>query len=182
MGRLQIPWGALVTITTSRTTSDSIQASGKRRVSFEFEDHNGDTYLLSGLDIDQVVDVDALRLSKHAEIENDLAEREVLKAISDAIAGNNPDRTAEHQTQASFDRRFLGRSMQLDAQPFYNCLPVYQRVLTQGNNAGQRAAYLGVPTADFNLIDTRYTNVMGIAWFLNDEKQQTWSKLPENFR
>lgn len=115
------------------------------------------------------------------EIEEYLAWREVEEQISVAISGENPDKVAEHQTQAEFDRRFLGRSMILNAQPFYNCKPVYDRVQTQGANAKQRAAYLGVLRTEYDLVNARFNNVTGIAWFLDDEKGMQWEEINEAF-
>ena len=88
-----------------------------------------------------------------------------------------------NDTQAAYDRRTLGRAMLLtDVQEFYSYLPLFQAMEARGGaNANQRAAYLGVSTTNYDLMAKRFSDVQGIAFFLDDEKNQIWTELPPEF-
>jgi len=109
--------------------------------------------------------------------------QEVNEALLFAESGNNPDRVPQYQTQAEFDRRVLGRAMLLrDVHTLYAIYPMFVAVRTRGGaNAAQRAAYLGITSTQWNLIDTRFNDLNGSAVFISDEKNQRWLELPTEF-
>lgn len=118
-----------------------------------------------------------------SQVEFDLAEEEVNTAIDELYKGNSPDKVAEEQSQADFDRRVLGRIMGIaDAHLVLLAYPFFLAVQTRGGaNNSQRATYLGVPSDEYNLVDSRFSNVNGISWFLTDEKNQIWNKVLEGW-
>ena len=178
-----------MSIISHQTIADNhVQANGERGIRHEFTDHlskkhiRGDRRVADeGGKAATEAAYEPERLAMIPDVELSLAWNEVNEQISVAISGGNPDKVAEHQAQADFDRRFLGSAMLLDAQPFYNCKSVFDRVQLEGANANQRAAYLGVSSTEYNLIDTRFNNVNGVVWFLNDEKAQQWTQINEAF-
>jgi len=117
------------------------------------------------------------------QIELDHALNEADEAAALSMRRINPDKVPEHQTQADFDRRVLGRIMLIDdAHAIYAAYPMFQAVEGRGGaNANQRASYLGISSSEYGLIAVRFNNVPGVAWFLEDEKNQIWNELPEVF-
>lgn len=172
-------------IISHQTIADGhLQVDGRRYIRHVFTDHLSNTQPFPLRLVDGAwteAEYSAERVALVSSVETRLAQQEVKDQIEIAIQGGNPDKVAEHQTQADFDRRFLGEAMLLDAQPFYNCKPVFDRVQTEGANANQRASYLGVTSAEYGLVDDRYNNVNGVAWFLNDEKGMQWVEINEAF-
>lgn len=176
-----------MSIVSSETIADShTQSDGTRYVTHYFTDHLGGVtkrgpHSVAGSDTETEYAV--LRAGMEQSILNHLANQEIQAAIARAEQGLSVDAIPDHQTQAEFDRRVLGRMMLIgDAHTFHNAYSFLQAVeLRGGANANQRASYLSVSTADYNLIDTRFGNVNGVAWFLADEKNQIWSELPEAF-
>ena len=147
----------------------------------EYTDHLGKIWSVGRI-LPTDANVDADRLSLVLEVEDGLALAEIMEAVSRAENYLNPDKVpADHQLQANFDRRVLGRVMMLeDAHAVLAAYPMFQAMeLRGGANANQRASYLSITLATYNQIDERFSNVNGIAWFLNDEKNQIWTELPE---
>ena len=171
-----------MSIVSHQIVSNSLQRAG-RRVVYEYTFHNGDTRELGPKILPDGVDIDADRGSLVSDIEDQRALEEVMEAISLAWDRQNPDRIPDHQTQAEFDRRVLGQMMLVDdAHAVLAAYPMFQAVeLRGGANANQRADYLGMDVATYNLIDDRFSNVNGVAWFLTDEKNQLWDELPEGY-
>jgi hypothetical protein len=112
-----------------------------------------------------------------------LAEQEINAAMSRLGSGLTVDTVPDHQTQADFDRRVLGRMMLIDnIYDFYQGFAFFQIVETRGgNNAGQRATYLGIDVADYNLIDARFVNADSASFFVDTDKTSIWDELPEVF-
>lgn len=79
-------------------------------------------------------------------------------------------------TQADYDRLSLGRAMVItDVDDFYAYLPLFKAMESRGGaNANQRASYLGVSTANYNLMADRFGDVEGIAFFLDNANGQIW--------
>lgn len=164
----------------------SIVSSYTARGHHIFVDHNAIEHK-TGFRRSAVINDDITNTAERAAmtttIEEQLAEQEVNDAVAQAELGNNPDKVAEHQPQADFDRRVLGRMMLFtDVHTFYAAYPMFQAVESRGGaNKNQRASYLGISTSQYDLIANRFNNVSGVAWFLNDEKNQVWSELPSEF-
>ena len=50
-----------------------------------------------------------------------------------------------------------------------------------GANAGQRASYLGVSTENYGLMEDRFNDDEGAAFFIEDSKSQIWKEVPPEF-
>ena len=167
-------------ITSSETVLNELQPNGTRKVLFSYTFDTGWVTTYGPLFVAGATDVDALRLSLIPQIEHDAAIREIDTQFTIAENFQNPDKTAEYQQQADFDRRLLARMMQTpDVHVFYAGYPFFQAVESRGGaNANQRATYLGVTSGEYGLVEDRYNNVNGVAWFLTDEKNQVWEEIP----
>ncbi len=175
-----------MSIASSNTISDGIQAGGTQRITHYFTDHLGGVTRKgpkaapgSWTETEYAADRAALEQS----VLDLLARREIREAISQAENGNNPDKVPNHQTQAEFDRRLLGELMTvLDAHTFYAALPFFQAVESRGGaNANQRASYLGIDRPTYDLIANRFGDVQGVAFFLDNAKGQVWEELPDGY-
>ena len=166
----------------SHTVTTTPQSATRVNAVYVFTDHIGGTTTINKL-VANAFDTEADALSMYAQVEAQLADAEVGVAISAAELWNNPDKVPDHQTQADFDRRVLGRLMTfLDAHVFLAGLPFFQAVETRGGaNAEQRAVYLGVDTTSYNLMDNRFGDVQGVAFFLNDDKNNVWDNVPDGW-
>ena len=93
------------------------------------------------------------------------------------------DIAAEYQDQNDYDRRSLGRAMTIESTDiFYTYLGLFKAMEGRGGaNAGQRATYLEIPRAEYDLIANRFNDVEGIAFFLDDAKGQVWEELPPGY-
>jgi len=151
-------------------------------VRYRFIDDGGSDYVMDRRVL-QGTDLDAYAVSIYTAIDDTLARREVSQSMALVRNEQPPTDTAEFQPQADYDRRVLGRCMTLDdASQFFAAYPFFQAVeLRGGANDAARAAYLGVPTSEWQAIATRFNNVNGVSWFLTDEKEQTWDKLPGEY-
>jgi hypothetical protein len=109
--------------------------------------------------------------------------QQVLQEYKDVELSEKDITTLWNDTQADYDRRALGRAMNLtDTHEFYSFLPLFQAMEGRGGaNAIQRAAYLGVSIENYNLMATRFGDVQGIAFFLDNEKDQIWDTIPQEF-
>ena len=106
-----------------------------------------------------------------------------LASLADIETGSGADIVAEYQSQADYDRRALGKAMiGTDIDEFHQVLPLYLAMTARGgNNAGQRAAYLGVPTAQYNSMAVRFNDDQGAASFIDDAKGQVWDEIPADW-
>jgi hypothetical protein len=159
----------------SHVVTTSPQSATRMNVVYTFTDHISGETVVTKL-VPYAFDTEADALSLYAQVEQQLADTEISEAIAVAEAYGNPETFPFHQTQADFDRRLLGRLMTyLDAHVVYAGLPFFQGVEIRGGaNSIQRAAYLGVSSQDYSLVDSRFGDVQGIAFFLDDDKDQVW--------
>lgn len=104
--------------------------------------------------------------------------RDEVAEDTKALKNDQPERTPDEQTQADYDRRVLAEFMQEeDAHVFLKGLDFFLSFEARaGSNAVQRAAYLGVPLAEYQLVAARFGDVQGAAFFLNDDKNQVWDE------
>lgn len=167
-------------IISQQIVEDSPQSNNRRRVQYAFTDHLGVVYTYGEIIVSDTFDADVDILSRVVGVEKDLADKEIYDAVSGVYIGISPEKVPEHQSQAVYDRRVLGRMMLVeDAHAFYAAYPMFQAVeLRGGANTNQRATYLGIPSATYALIANRFNNVSGISWFLSDEKNTIWDALP----
>jgi len=107
----------------------------------------------------------------------------LLESLKSSELSKGDQATQWHDSQADYDRRALGRAMTIaDADEFYSYLPLFKAMEARGGaNANQRAAYLGVSTANYNLMADRFGDVEGIAFFLDNAKGQIWDEIPAEF-
>ena len=161
------------------------EADGTRRVTHHFVNHLGGVYdkreRMAGTDTETEYLTRRLELIPTAE--KYFANIELSQAYSAASTGQSPERVAEHQTQAEFDRRLLGRLMiDPDIYTFHAAQPFWSAVQARGGaNANQRAAYLGVSRANYDLIANRFGDDQGAAFFIDNAKGQVWSEIPAEF-
>lgn len=106
-----------------------------------------------------------------------------LAQLADNEASLGADIVAEYQAQNNYDRRALGKAMVLtDVDEFYAVLPLFKAMEARGGaNKNQRAAYLGVSGANYTLMEDRFNDVEGIAFFLDNAKGQIWEEIPQEF-
>ena len=155
--------------------------SGNRQnVTVTFTMHTGETTEIYKL-VPVGYDIESEALSLYPTIEKQFAHKEVDDAIGGVSRKISPDITAQHNTQADYDRRVLGRTMLFEnVHDFYFCLPFFQAVEVRGGaNANQRATYLGITRELYDPIAIRYGEVQGIAFFLDSD--EIWTELPEEF-
>ena len=170
-----------MSIVSHRIISVSVQADERKRVQYGFTDHLAIEHFWNRGTVDGALDLDADRVATIPQVETYLANQEVSDAVTLAENWQSPEKVAEHQSQADFDRRVLSRiMMMLDAHAVNAAYPMFQAMeLRGGANANQRATYLGVTNDIYGQIDGRFSNVNGVAWFLDDEKNQRWEIMPE---
>lgn len=89
-----------------------------------------------------------------------------------------------NDTQADYDRIALGQAMLiLDVDQFISVLPLFQGMESRsGNNAVQRAATLGVSTANYNLMQSRFNVAVGIQGGVATMNSEAWDVIPEEFK
>ena len=90
------------------------------------------------------------------------------------------EKVAQYQAQNDYDRRALGIAMTFtDVDEFYAVLPLFKGMEGRsGSNANQRAATLEVSRAGYDDMANRFNDVEGIAFFLDDHKEQIWDEIP----
>ena len=169
-------------ITSSETVLNELQSDGTRKVRFKYTFDTGLVLYWGPTFVPGATDVTALRTSLISQMEADAAETEIQEQVTVAEGLENPDKTAQYQTQADFDRRLLAHMMLVEnAHHFYASYPFFQAVETRGGaNANQRATYLGVTSVEYGQVEDRYNNVSGVSWFLTDEKNQIWTEYPSD--
>lgn len=106
------------------------------------------------------------------EVTNEIQER-YQEHLSGARSLTDP---SEYQPQADFDRRMLAQFMvETIIENFRSGLSFFQDVEVRGGaNANQRAIYLGVPRAEYDLVAKRFNDLQGALTFIDDEKNQVW--------
>lgn len=166
----------------SHTITTSPQSDTRINITVVFTDHLGDTTTVRK-QVPTDYDSEAWALSYYAVLDEQAASGEISEAFQNAENGINPDRVAVYQTQSEFDRRLLGRLMTVeDVNVFYAGLPFFQAVESRGGaNANQRAIYLDVPRAEYDLVAARFGDVQGISFFLDDAKDAIWPDIPDGW-
>ena len=91
-------------------------------------------------------------------------------------AKNNESNPAQYQTQPDLDRKTLAELMQIaDALEFSTSLQWFRDFeVRAGANTNARAAYLGVPKAEYDLVATRYNQITGLVSGLNADAARVW--------
>ena len=159
----------------SHTVTTSPQSSTRMNAVYWFTDHIGGVTVVNKL-VANEFDTNSDALSMYPQIEIQLANDEIYHQFSIAENGENPDINSVHSIQATFDRKLLGLVMTLsNAQIFLGSLLFYQALeLRGGANSGQRAIYLGVALEDFQLVETRFNQIMGAETILNADEERVW--------
>jgi hypothetical protein len=166
----------------SHTIDTAPQSPTRVNLTIVFTDHLGDTFTIRK-QVPTDFDSESWALSYYSILEEQAATGEVSESYENAENGVNPDKTAIYQTQSEFDRRLLGRLMVTeDVNVFYAGLPFFQAVESRGGaNANQRAIYLDVPRAEYDLVAARFGDVQGISFFLDDAKNAIWPDIPDGW-
>lgn len=182
-----------MSITNSYTEADAhTQANGRRWITHYFTAHTGEVEKRGPKKVPGAwteTEYAAERTALEPQILSRLADKEIQQAISDAERNitNTPKipiaRLPEHQTQVEFDRRLLGRTMQIfDLEVFVEFYTWFQGTIeAYGPNAVQRAANLGVQLADYSLIENKYNEIAAIRVQVANQRTQIWDDLPAEF-
>ena len=103
-----------------------------------------------------------------------------LASLADNEANRGVDIAPEYQDQNDYDRRALGKAMVgTDIDEFHAVLPLFKAMEGRGGaNANQRAVYLGVIKADYDLMADRFGDDEGVAFFIDNAKGQVWEEIP----
>ena len=103
-----------------------------------------------------------------------------LASLAENETESGLDVFPEYQDQNDYDRLSLGKAMLItDIDDFHIRLPLFKAMeLRGGANASQRAVYLGVLLADYNLMADRFGDDEGVAFFIDNAKGQVWDELP----
>jgi hypothetical protein len=167
----------------SHTLTSTIPSGDRNYVTYEFVHDAGRVDRINKL-VPSGFDTEADMVSMIPVLEQSAADAEVRDAVSRAEQYQTPDLVPSlYQPQPDYDRRVLGRCMMfVDVQAFYAALPMWQAMeLRGGANANQRAAYLGITRIDYDLMAARWGDVQGIGFFLDDDKNNIWAELPDDF-
>lgn len=154
---------------------------GKRLVIARYQDSTGEWHQRSWTG--PITDVAQFVLDQIPQIEEDLAQQEIDAAVSEAVAGNNPDKVPVHQTQIEFDRRLIGRLMvidQVDIDARLSALPFWiAQEGRNGNNNNARADTLGVPRTEYSDTDNVFGDLQGIQGGVNSINAKLWDEVLE---
>jgi len=103
-----------------------------------------------------------------------------LASLADIESGSGADILAEYQDQPDYDRRALGKAMVGPGiEEFHAVLPLFKSMEGRGGaNANQRANYLGVTTISYRDMANRFGDDEGVAFFIEDHKNQVWPEIP----
>jgi len=107
-----------------------------------------------------------------------------LQSMKDAELSNQNIAPLWNDTQADYDRRSLGRAMLIaDVDNFISYLVLFQAMESRGGaNAGQRARYLGVSSANYNQMRSRFGIAVGIQGGVATMKAEIFDTRPEEFK
>jgi len=171
-----------MSVTTRNIIDDSVNHHGQRSISVDYILHTGEI-IRKKLKLDVVDDANTVVIANDNLAITTAGFNEVNYAVKQSTMGEIT-KMAIHQDQADFDRRVLGRMMiDENAHNLGNAYSFFQAVESRGGaNANARATYLGISTDEYNEIDDRFSNVNGVTWFLNDEKDMVWDSLPGEYR
>jgi hypothetical protein len=109
---------------------------------------------------------------------------DLLQSQKDKELSNADISPLWNDTQADYDRRALGKAMLIsDVDEFISYQPLFQAMESRsGNNAVQRAATLGVSTANYTLMQSRFNDAVGIAGGVANMNSKLWEVVPEEFK
>ena len=84
----------------------------------------------------------------------------------------------DHQTEAEFDRKTLAGLMQIiDSLEFVSTLQWFRDFEVRGGpNRNARVNYLGVPTAEYVEVETRYNQITGLEAGLEADATRVWGE------
>ncbi len=105
-----------------------------------------------------------------------------LKGNKDVELNKDDKEVLWNDTQADYYRRSLGLAMLIiDIDDLISYIPLFQAMENHpdsGNNAGQRATYLGVVRADYDEIAARFGDAFGVSGGVDTVNAQVWEELP----
>lgn len=169
-----------MSVSTHSTIQDSTQANGQRRLRYRYDFTQGDQIVYGPFLAASAFDDATDRAGRVTAIELDRAWKEVYNALDVARGYESPEKTAEYQAQNDFDRRLLGVLMlEPDIYIILYSFPFFDAVQTRGgNNASQRATYLGVDGAEYTQVNNRFQGVKDREFFLTDQNGYLWDNYP----
>jgi len=165
-----------MSIVANEILVDSPLGYGRKAVEARFQDHVG-VWHKRGY-TGPIADTAAFLTSQEPIVEGELQVSEVTDALKQAELGNDPDKSADHQPQADFDRRLLGLLMQeLSIDTKIAAIPFWLAVETRGGaNANQRAAYLGVTRPEYDLVSAMFGDLQGVSGGVDTVNGQIWDE------
>lgn len=95
------------------------------------------------------------------------------------LALDGKTKTAEYQSQPELDKSCIRLLMETrDSFLFSKGLQWFRDFETRaGANANSRANYLGVTSADYNLVATRFNQITGVKSGLEDDQARAWDSV-----
>jgi len=122
-------------------------------------------------DNDDVATLAAWVVQKDAQLPSDEVREEASRAR------NNKTEPAQHQPQADLYRGTLAELMQIeDALEFSESLLWFRAFeIEAGANTNARANYLGVPRAEYVLVESRFNQIQGVVTVLEADAERVWS-------
>ncbi len=160
-------------IVSSEIVEKGIQANGNTNVQYRMTDHLGVVYIVPTRSMHPSFDRAADLLRKVANKDKELPLSEL--SPEDKVPQYN-------ETQADYYRRALGRAMLIsdtdDVLAYIDLFQAMENHPDSGNNAVQRAVYLDVLKADYDLMASRFGGLQGIAGGVETDKTKIWDKLP----
>lgn len=151
-------------IVNQKVTGNSLQVSGKRRVSYEYTDHVGGVHSLQSLTVEGDADINADMLARIPAIEDGLDESEMQSFNGDPLTA-----TFNHTTKKKVIRRMLIEAMK-DENPkvILKLKPVIDWI--RANYTGvQIANYLNITIQQAQKLATRFDALVLIASTLNTD-------------
>jgi len=163
-----------MSIVANEILKDSALGGNRRSVKARFQDHLAVWHVRSWAG--PITDTAAFVTARELIVEGELQVTEVVDALKQAELGNDPDKSSDHQLQADFDRRLLGLLMQeLSIDTKIAAIPFWTAVEGRGGaNANQRAAYLGVIRAEYDLVSAMFGDLQGVSGGVNTVNGQIW--------
>ena len=162
-------------------SSEIVEQHGQE-VRYKFVDHLAVEYYESW-QLEAGVDAATFMAQRVTALEDvELPEREVGAQLGAANSLLNPDKVPpDHQSQENFDRRLIGELMTVrDVDVLIASLPFWTaQELRNGNNNVQRAANLGVPTAEYVEADGRFGDLQGVAGGVATVNEQQWGSVKD---
>lgn len=151
---------------------------GRIEVLFRYTDHQANTYDRGPKRIPEGTNLTDLMEQERQLLFGELAEHEVNGYVAQAEALSpsfDPNFATQWNEVNDFDRRVLGYLMTYPVDQIEYTLGFWAATQSRGGaNTGQRATFLGVPRAEYELVEDRYGLVQGLTTSLQTDRASIW--------